>query len=103
MFKTTHDLSFETAPWIVSDFTRFRIGSCHGLWRSTDDSYDILAVDNESSGNGHLNDVFEWFEHSCKRDKKVLRVLECMNKRFEIHLIEKRGFKGEYNLEKKFI
>lgn len=103
-FKTTHDLPFEVATWYLSsDFKRFRIGTCEGLWRSTDDSYDILAVDNGEIGNGHLNDVFEWFEHSCRRDKKVLRVLECMNKRFETHLIEKRGFKGEYNLEKKCV
>jgi hypothetical protein len=101
-FATSHSLDFEIAPWISKDFIQFKIGTCYGLWRSTEDSYDILAIDNKEPGNGHLNDVFEWFEHSCKRDKKVLRVLEVMNKRFEIHLVDKRGFTGQYNLEKKF-
>lgn len=99
---TTHKLPFEVAPWINADFLRFRIGTCGGLWRSTQASYDILAINNGSPGNGHLEDVFEWFESSCKRDGKVLRVLECMNKRFEMHLKMHRGFTGEYNLEKQF-
>jgi len=51
-----------------------------------------MSVMNESSGNGHLEDVFEWFEHSCKRDKKALMILEFFNDRFKKHCIEKRGF-----------
>lgn len=70
----------------------FRVGTCTGLWGSTDDSYYILAVENHKPGNGHLNDVFEWFEFSCKRDKKNLLVLEIINPDFYIHLISKRGF-----------
>lgn len=99
-FETTHKLDFEVAPWEpipgfmnnTENFYRFRVGTCHGLWRSTWISYDILAIDNEEKGNGHFEDVLEWFEQSCRRDKKCLRILEVMNKRFKTHLIEKRGF-----------
>jgi hypothetical protein len=107
--KTKHDLSFEAAPWEMAaflpgqEFTRFRIGTIEGLFGSTETTFDILAVENSSPGNGHLDDVFQWFEYACKRDRKNLRVLECMNRRFKNHLITKRGFKphGIDNLIKK--
>lgn len=103
-FQSKNKLSFEVAPWITEDFLRFRIGTCEGLWRSTHDSYDILAVDNTRGGNGHFEDVLQWFEYSCKRDKKAFRVLEVWNKNLKRHLIEKRGFSdiGNDNIEKKF-
>ena len=92
-FESTHNLPFEVADWITPSFKRFRIGTCEGLWRSTASSYDILAIDNNVPGNGYLHDVFDWFEYSCKRDKKDFRILEVWNTGFEKHLIEKRGFK----------
>lgn len=91
-FKTTHNLPFESAPWLTPHFIRFRVGTCTGLWTSENKTYDILAIENAEPGNGHLNDVFEWFENSCKRDGKKLRVLEVWNKGFLKHLVEKRGF-----------
>lgn len=102
-FKTTHDLPFEVAAWLTSNFMRFRIGTCNGLWRCTNEFYDILAIDNTKPGNGHFNDVFEWFEHSCQRDKKSLRILEVWNGRLKEHLITKRGFEidGEDNVVKR--
>jgi len=104
-FRSNHNLSFEVAPWIMGDFTRFRIGTCHGLWRATDDCYQILAIDNEVKGNGHLIDVFEWFENSCKRDKKNLMVLELWNNDFAKYLIRVKGFEQfneDYNIIKYF-
>lgn len=47
---------------------------------------------NKEPGNGHLTDVFEWFEYSCKQDKKILLVREFFNDEFYKHCIEKRGF-----------
>lgn len=106
--KSTHSLAFEVAEDPISEllgnnFLKFRVGTCGGLYRATDKSYDILAISNESPGNGHLNDVFEWFENSCKRDRKKLRVLEVWNENFKTHLLTKRGFKLESkdNLVKK--
>lgn len=100
---TEHKLDFEVAEWNMPSFTQFRIGTCHGLWRSTKDTYDILAIDNDEPGNGHLEDVFQWFESCCKRDKRDLMVLEVWNADFMKHLLTKRGFTsaGGYNVIKR--
>lgn len=98
-FQSTHKLDFLAAPY-SRQFTEadeppwqeFKIGTCFGLWRANKQNYEILSFKNKESGNGHLEDVFEWFEQSCKRDKYNLVVIEVWNKRFEKHLIEKRGF-----------
>lgn len=111
MFTSSHKLDFEVADWNplpgfppAKEFKRFRVGTCHGLWTVTEDSYDILAINNDKPGNGHLEDVLEWFEQSCKRDKRTLRVLEIMNRKFADHLVNKRGFTWERgdNLIKRF-
>jgi hypothetical protein len=96
-FKTTHNLLFEVAPWELNiddekPFLRFKVGTCYGLYRSTPDSYDILSVNNTEIGNGHFEDVMEWFENSCKRDNRNLKVLETWNPLLREHLITKRGF-----------
>lgn len=104
-FKSQHDLLFEIGRWDSpfndEKFIRFRVGTCHGLWKADPDNYIILAVNNETPGNGHFEDVLEWFYKSCIRDKKGLRFLDCMNTRFKYHLITKRGFSdtGHDNVE----
>lgn len=98
-FQTEHNLDFEARPWtppIVTksshEFIEYRIGTCEGLYCSDETSYSILTVKNSQKGNGHLNDVFQWFENSCKRDGKDLKVLEIQTERFYNHLVLKRGF-----------
>ena len=94
---TTHKLEFLSRPWhiVIDDehWNQYKIGTVTGLWRATDKSYEILAFENSETGNGHLNDVFEWFENSCKRDNKSFRIREMMNENFKTHLVVKRGFK----------
>lgn len=111
MFESTHKLSFEAAewemakvlPWLGGGVIRFRVGTCEGIYSVTDKSYIIIAINNNAPGNGHLNDVFEWFENSCKRDKKSLCVADIINPLFFNHLKDKRGFTGSKTLlEKKF-
>lgn len=99
---TTHQLDFEAAPWeplpgfpMAETYSKFRIGTCEGLWTCTKTTYDILAVTNSIPGNGHFEDVMQWFIHSCKRDKLDLRFLEIMNKDFKAHLLTKRKFKKD--------
>jgi hypothetical protein len=92
-FISTHALDFLQRPWIDKEFFEFRIGTCHGLYRSTSESYDILAIVNDQPNNGHLDDVFQWFENSCHRDQRELRVLEVWNKNLKRHLIVKCGFR----------
>ena len=92
--QTTHNLDFESCVWDINPlYNLFRIGTCEGQWFALDKAYCIIAIINKQPGNGHLDDVFEWFEHSCKRDGKALMVLEFFNDRFKKHCIEKRGFR----------
>jgi len=106
---TTHNLAFEVAPYERNidpntDWQRFRVGTCDGIWGCTEESYCILAITNNKKGNGHLQDVFEWFETSCRRDGKSFKILEIANDRFKKHLIEKQGFINNYkdDVEKTF-
>lgn len=103
-FKSTHGLDFLVAPHFMPEFANFKVGTCHGLYTADADKYIIVAVVNDKNGNGHLQDVFDWFEQSCIRDNKKLMVAELMNGSFRKHLIEKRGFVpyGENDLIKEF-
>lgn len=93
LFTTAHNLAFLSCAWERDpEWNRFKIGTCEGLWRATALTYDILSIVNDVPGNGHFDDVLQWFENSSKRDRKNLRIIEIMNKDFFRHLIEKRGF-----------
>lgn len=105
-WKSSHNLIFEIAPFEYdSDTFRFRIGTCDGIWTVQGKSYCIIAVTNRERGNGHFEDVLEFFERSCRRDGYSLRVLEFVNQRLKRHFIEKRGFKeiSGNSVEKIFI
>lgn len=90
--KTKHSLDFEVAEWHSSEYMQFRVGTVNGLWTSLSDCYVIVSIINDVPGNGHFDDVIEWFEFSSKRDNKNLLIVEIMNKRFYLHLVSKRGF-----------
>lgn len=90
---TSHNLDFEACRWPRNEAIQlFKIGTCEGQWMSTDMAFVIISIINNEPANGHLDDVFEWFEFACKRDKKALMIMEFMNDRFKKHCIEKRGF-----------
>lgn len=119
--KTAHNLPFEAAPWepsmlrffpelvrsvmkIDNSIVAFKVGTCNGIYSATKKAYQIIAITNDNQGNGHFEDVLQWFEGSCRRDKKALMFLEIMNERFGEHLISKRGFKKQgRHLIKKFV
>ena len=105
---TSHQLDFEMWEWDPNDTTvarmlgitnmeteyqGFRIGTCEGLWTSRPAAYVILSVINDKPGNGHFEDVLQWFYHSCRRDRKDLIIEDFFNMDFKRHMIEKRGFK----------
>lgn len=94
--ETKHNLDFFSAPYpnLFEDETwiQYKVGTVTGLWNVDVDNYIILSFVNSEAGNGHLQDVFQWFENSCKRDNKNLVIKEIVNERFYNHLINKRGF-----------
>lgn len=97
-FRSTHDLPLkEEGSWYRERaWLHWRVGSCSGLWRPKNKSIEILSIVNEHPGNGHLTDVFEWFEHKARYEEKALVIKEFfMNPGFKKHLIKKRGFKPE--------
>lgn len=117
--QTAHNLPFEAAPWepptilgmIMSlssklkgnDVVAFRVGTCEGIYQVSKYAYQIIAVTNSVPGNGHFEDVLQWFESSCRRDGKNLVFMEIMNENFGKHLVTKRGFKRKgTNCVKKF-
>lgn len=108
---TKHNLDFFSRPATVQlqleegiIWNDFIVGTCGGRWAATDEAYLLLAIVNSVPGNGHLDDVFQWFEHSARRDKKALKILEFFNPRFKQHCIKKRGFRptGKNDLIKYF-
>lgn len=106
-FKSKHKLDFTSRPYksLIPEgieWEEFKVGTTTGLWRSTLLSYEILAVKNTNPGNGHFVDLMQWFEHSCRRDKKHLVFLEIMNAKLNNHLINKHGFTKVGNNAVKF-
>ena len=104
-FRSTHRLDFMACPWHRNpEFIAYHVGTCAGIYASTPETYDIIAVVNDTPGNGHFEDVLEWFEQSCRRDRRALRFMEILNERLRDHLVNKRGFQyeGENNCIKYF-
>lgn len=109
--QTTHNLDFYSVEWHVPEWAKslldsfpdadkypqiewklFKVGTCEGQFRVTPEAYEILSVINESPGNGHFDDVLQWFEYACKRSRLPLRIIAFTNEGFKKHLIAKRGF-----------
>jgi hypothetical protein len=106
--QTTHNLDFGACPWPL-DLTEagimaYRIGTCHGIYQFDDDGISIIAIHNDTPGNGHLEDVFQWFEFSAQAQKKDLYIRRFFNPQFKQHCITKRGFRehGQDDVFKKF-
>lgn len=100
-FQSTHKLDFEASPWvspITTDETwmKFKVGTCHGVYHTGEHKgvkhYAITAIMNGCPGNGHFDDVLEWFYHSCLRDHYDLVIEELCNEELSAHLRKKRGF-----------
>ena len=104
--QTTHNLDYEQAGnWdFDADYSHFRVGTVQGLFAFRKDSIEILGLINSQEGNGHVKDVFEWFEYSCKVNKKRhLVIQECINPRFKEMCI-KNGYervRGTNDLQKR--
>lgn len=68
---------FLSASWELNPaWSRFRVGTCRGLWRAAGDAYMILAIKNDEPGNGDFKHTLSWFYDSCSRDNRNLLILE---------------------------
>lgn len=93
-FQSTHKLEFLAKIWRIDpEYIQFKVGTCNGIYRYIMDTIEILAIQNDNPGNGHFEDVLEWFYNSAKRDNKHLQFSEILNPKFAKHLEDKRGFK----------
>lgn len=93
VIDTKHHLHFYSRPWAGDpEWQDCKVGTVHGQWQVRGGHYVILGIMNMIPGNGHLDDFFEWFEYSAKRDKTSIIILEIWNRKFYDHLISKRGF-----------
>lgn len=95
-FKSPHKLKFKTAPHLIggapTGMEKFIVGTCHGLWVQHNLSVDMWAVINEKPGNGHMDDVIEWFFQIAKAGNVPIRVMDISNKTFYDELVEKWKF-----------
>jgi hypothetical protein len=80
-------------PSYPGGWRHFRVGTCKGLWRTVDDSYEILTVINEKKGNGHFKAAMTLFERSCRRDGKKLRIREVWNPWLYWRSVRYHGYK----------
>lgn len=95
---TPHKLDFEVAEWPHHPTIKvFRIGTCNGqfFWMIKKEIkvLCLLCVVNDEPGNGHLDDVFCWFEESARKAKCPLMIMDFFNPDFKRHCIEKRGYR----------
>ena len=106
-FQTQNNLKFYSTPFPSffedEEWLEYKVGTVKGLWNCDNENYIILSFVNEEKNNGHLQDVFQWFENSCKRDQKNLLIKEIVNEKFYKHLIEKRGFEKVNNNKNELI
>ena len=86
--------------WLERDYKllgemwrEFRCGSCRGIYRSNQEEFQVLAVQNTKK-NDDFSKVLKWFEKSCKRDKYKLAFLEIGNPRL-LKKLSLLGFVGD--------
>jgi hypothetical protein len=91
--QTKHNLDFQAAEWKRDKrIMVFKVGTCHGQYYFSKKGIEIVSIKNDNPGNGHLDDVFEWFEYAARTQHKTLFIREFINYRFMNHCIHKRGF-----------
>ena len=101
-FKTSNNLDIEITvtdmPYEDCGFWKqFNIGTCIGTFGEQEHYIEIFGISNKNKGNGHLNDVLEYFEYICVKKNKNLYITHFENQGFKNHLINKRGFAGQGN------
>lgn len=96
MFKSKHNLEFVPKEDGVRPNDeiriRFTLGTCNGLYEDNSEFLNLFGIFNSEPGNGHFDDVLEWFEYMCKRDNKDFLITWLDNQNLRDHLLKKRSF-----------
>jgi len=64
---------------IGEDWRLFRVGTVNGIYRDGNNTYEVLAIQNDEPGNKHVEAAFAYFFTSCKRDKRDFIVRQVWN------------------------
>lgn len=91
-----HD-GFTVQPWPIStllgeDNYTFRKGTMHGLIGCDDHTLLIIAIMNDTPGNGQFATAMEGLEAVSKRRLLFVEMGAIFNARLYRHLMEKRGY-----------
>ena len=94
MFQSTNSLEYKDRPIeLFGEIMReFKIGTVTGVYSHCDEYLRIINIENSSPGNGHFNDVFDWFFNSCITHGRGLMFVAVVNERLGDHLCNQRGF-----------
>jgi len=85
-------LPFQSRPWHRDPtWNDAHVGTVCIQWRCTPEAYEILCIVNGEPGNGHFQQAMLWFEQSCIRNNRYLRIREVWNKTLAMKLV-KHGF-----------
>lgn len=71
---------------------KFICGTVDGIFTVERDRIVMIGIGNMDPGNGHVVDVFQWFDRAAKELKKDFWVVEIINAGFHRCLVERHGF-----------
>jgi hypothetical protein len=71
---------------------KFICGTVDGIFTVEKERVVMIGIGNMQPGNGHITDVFQWFERACRELKKNFWIVEIINEGFYRHLVEKHCF-----------
>lgn len=76
----------------------FRLGACHGMFDEEEGAVRLIAIANDSPGNGDFERAMTKLETRARGMGKKFQVVEIWNERLKTHLVSKRGYqdKGAY-------
>lgn len=78
---------------------KFQVGSCSGLYVMGNREIKLIYVSNDKPGSGHMDDVFDWIQHSAQKENYNVRFVGVKLPAFRKHLIDDRGFMKKGNGE----
>lgn len=70
----------------------YKIGTCHGIYRTNKFSVDIIEMTNDEPANSHFDDVLQWFTEIARQERLPLRIVGILNPEIKSILVKSYGF-----------